>query len=256
MPKWYRRDASAMLEDMRGLSLDERGAYITIVDLIHDRAGKVPDDDRYIAGMMGVRLDVWRRKKRRLIELQKLQVIDGCLSCVCAESELRRYRVYVESCSRGGRESASARNKNNNIAPSAVDGDGQHVKRIRIHESNNPARERAREIPDLRIVQPSYSEWDFVSTDGSVHFKASELEAMKLDYPSLKDVRASVRQAVRWADAENIEPEHRKSAVLSWLAKKNLQAEPVRSREIREAERESGRTQRQTASAKKLSPII
>jgi uncharacterized protein YdaU (DUF1376 family) len=247
MSKWYKRDTTAALDGMRCLTLEERGAYNTILDLIYDREGDLPDDDRFIAGWLGCHTAVWRRIKVHLVALRKISVVDGVITNHRAEKELSTRRVLVESSASSGRLGAKKRWRNKETQIGYPIATQTQIKK----ESKTPPQERrdnfedTKKVTPLRPVATSYSEWDFVSTDGSIHFAAAELESMKEDYPSIKDVRAMVRQGARWADAEGIEPNRRKAAVLAWLAKKNLAAEVVRARESREVAREVVRDQRQ-----------
>lgn len=85
---WYKRDPEAALDGMRELTLEERGAYNTVLDLIYMRKNRLPDDERFIAGWLGVDVRVWRRLRARLVgtlvdgaveEGKKLYVKDGCI---------------------------------------------------------------------------------------------------------------------------------------------------------------------------------
>lgn len=69
----YHRDA---LEGMRGLSLEDRGAYTTLLDLMYDRAAGVPDDERFVAGWLGCSVRLWRAIRDRLIRAGKVEVVD------------------------------------------------------------------------------------------------------------------------------------------------------------------------------------
>lgn len=75
--RWYKRSPMDALEGMHGLSLEERGAYNTVLDLIYARDNKLPDDERFIAGHLGVDLRVWRRVKASLMAKGKLKVVSG-----------------------------------------------------------------------------------------------------------------------------------------------------------------------------------
>lgn len=109
--KWYKRDPERALNGMLGLNLEERGAYNTVLDLIYLRDGKLPDDDRFIAGYLGVDVRVWKRIKQRLIDLGKLSVIDGMIrddvADVVVDEALRR----VVAARNAGKVSADARAK-------------------------------------------------------------------------------------------------------------------------------------------------
>lgn len=107
--KWYKRDPEKALNGMMGLSLDERGAYNTVLDLIYHRDGKLPDDDRFLAGYMGVDVRVWRRIKARLIGLEKLSVIDGMIRDDVADVVVAEALRRLTSARDAGNTSAAKR---------------------------------------------------------------------------------------------------------------------------------------------------
>jgi hypothetical protein len=78
--KWYKRDPVAALEGMAELTLEERGAYNTLIDLLYARDEDVPDDDVLVARMMSCHWRSWRAIKKRLIARKKVRVVDGKLS--------------------------------------------------------------------------------------------------------------------------------------------------------------------------------
>lgn len=75
--KWHKRDHHALLYDVRELTLEERGAYNTILDLIYQHDGALKDDDRFICGWLGCDGRVWKRLKASLIGAGKLYLCDG-----------------------------------------------------------------------------------------------------------------------------------------------------------------------------------
>ena len=72
--KWYKRDPNAALTGMASLTLEERGAYNTILDLIYAHDGAINDNDRFLAGWCCVDVRVWKRIRERLIVEKKLYV--------------------------------------------------------------------------------------------------------------------------------------------------------------------------------------
>lgn len=112
--KWYKRDPSAALGGMMGLSLEDRGAYNTVLDLIYSRDGNLPDDDRFIAGWMGVDVRVWRRIKQRLIDLGKLYIADGIVRNERADVEVLSALSRVGSARDAGKASGNARRYKSN----------------------------------------------------------------------------------------------------------------------------------------------
>jgi uncharacterized protein YdaU (DUF1376 family) len=121
---WYKRDPEAALEGMFELTLEERGAYNTVLDLIYARANNVPDDDRFIAGWLRCDVRVWKRIKGRLIEAGKLYVSDGLLCNERADAVvlecLSRHGSAEEAGRASGRKRRAQLKKNNDLARTAV----------------------------------------------------------------------------------------------------------------------------------------
>jgi hypothetical protein len=107
--KWYKRDPNAALVGMMGLSLEERGAYNTILDLIYARAGNLEDDDKEIANWLACDPRTWRRLKERLIALKKIQIVDGLITNERATSEVTKVLDMVEVAVQHGRNGAKER---------------------------------------------------------------------------------------------------------------------------------------------------
>lgn len=97
--KWYKRDPKAALGGMMVLSLEERGAYNTILDLIYDHDGNLPDDDKFICGWLKCDARVWKRIKTRLIELGKIGIESGVITNLRASSEIDEALGRVASVS-------------------------------------------------------------------------------------------------------------------------------------------------------------
>ena len=72
--KWYRHDPSAALAGMMGLTLEERGAYYTLIDLLYDRAPHSDVNDELVIDALAIDPRVWRRVKARLIHKGKVHV--------------------------------------------------------------------------------------------------------------------------------------------------------------------------------------
>ena len=72
--KWYKRDPNAALHGMMGLTLEECGAYNTVLDMIYAHDGAVEDNQRAIARQMGVDPRIWQRLRMRLLEAGKIYI--------------------------------------------------------------------------------------------------------------------------------------------------------------------------------------
>ena len=95
---------------MARLTLEERGAYNTILDLIYSHGGSVDDDDRFLAGWMRCDVRVWRRLRGRLLELGKLYVHGGHLRNKRADREVEKAIDRVNRSIQAGLASAAKRN--------------------------------------------------------------------------------------------------------------------------------------------------
>lgn len=107
--KWYKRDPDAALQGMFELTLEERGAYNTVLDLIYTRANDLPDDDRWIAGWLRVDVRVWKRIRNRLIDAEKIYIEAGTIRNKRADVEVLAALSRVASARDAGQ--ASARSK-------------------------------------------------------------------------------------------------------------------------------------------------
>lgn len=104
----YHRDA---LDGMERMPLEERGAYTTLLDMMYDRAGPVPDEDRMLAGQMLVSVRGWKIIRERLIAAGKIEVIDTQHGPALIngrvreelEKQTKRSRKNAESGAKGGR---------------------------------------------------------------------------------------------------------------------------------------------------------
>ena len=69
---FYRRDPMAALGGMIGLSLEERGVYNVVIDLLYSTWRPITDDRQFVAGWCGCAVQKLNPIINRLIEKQKL----------------------------------------------------------------------------------------------------------------------------------------------------------------------------------------
>ena len=93
--KWYKHDPSAFLEGVIGLTAEERGFYITLIDLLYARDGHDVRDE-LVCSAMGCNPRTWRAVKRRLIACGKVREVDGELTANRVERTLNEARTKVE----------------------------------------------------------------------------------------------------------------------------------------------------------------
>ena len=117
---WYKRDVRAALDGMLMLTLEERGAYNTVLDLIYMTGDNLIDDDRFICGWLRCDLRVWKRLKAGLIHKEKLTISSGIIRNVRASYEVQSAAAKNEATSSirrtSGIKSGEARRKINHLA--------------------------------------------------------------------------------------------------------------------------------------------
>lgn len=102
--KAYPRD---FFEGTIGMSLELKGAYRVLLDLIYMQAGRLPDDPKYIAGMLGCSVRAWNKHRSELIAMGKIVADLGVISNFRADKELETLRSLQdkqrENGSKGGK---------------------------------------------------------------------------------------------------------------------------------------------------------
>ncbi len=123
MSDWYKRDPKAFRDGTMGLTFEQKGAYSIVIDLIYEDGGPIPDNDRWISGVMGLSTRKWRSLKNDLVEVGKILIENGRISNVRAAFELENRaklsRTRAEVGAKGGRtkrEPPDKPLKNNNPA--------------------------------------------------------------------------------------------------------------------------------------------
>jgi uncharacterized protein YdaU (DUF1376 family) len=124
---WYRRFPDNFLGGINGLTLEEKGAYGVVIDMIYQRGGPIADEPRYIAGICNCSVRKWNAIRQRLIDLGKIHVIDGHLMNERAEIELEKSakvaREHAENGAKGGDKSAQMKadaKKNNALGQAGL----------------------------------------------------------------------------------------------------------------------------------------
>jgi uncharacterized protein YdaU (DUF1376 family) len=86
---YHRRYHQDALQGYRKLSLEERGAYTTILDLIYDEGGPIENNERWLAGELNCSLRKAKVLLESLLTMKKLFInVQGKISNRRAEAEL------------------------------------------------------------------------------------------------------------------------------------------------------------------------
>lgn len=112
---YYRRFPRDFIEGTIGMPFELKTTYAFVLDLIYMQGGELPDDARYIAGLLGVSVRKWKSLRQGLIDADKLVVSGDFLTNHRAVSELES----LAKLSRKQSENRSRPNKNNALASPA-----------------------------------------------------------------------------------------------------------------------------------------
>lgn len=86
--KWYKHDPSAALAGMIGLTVEERGAYYTLMDLQYARAPHNDVTDELVIKALAIRPHRWQRLKASLMAKGKVHEACGKLTANRVETEV------------------------------------------------------------------------------------------------------------------------------------------------------------------------
>lgn len=101
---WFKFYPSDWLNGTRGLSLEERGAYMTLLALMYDQQGAIPDDERWMCGALDCDVRVWRRLRDKLCRYGKITPnTDGFLVNRRVLEEVRSAELVAEVRRKSGR---------------------------------------------------------------------------------------------------------------------------------------------------------
>jgi uncharacterized protein YdaU (DUF1376 family) len=106
--KWFKFDPNAALKGTFGLTLEERGAYFTVLWLIYDNEGSIADDEE-ILGWLRCDARVWKRIREKLLKKEKLYLHGGHLRNRRADDEVNLALQKIRSSAKAGLASASSR---------------------------------------------------------------------------------------------------------------------------------------------------
>ncbi len=99
---YYKRYPGDALQGMRGMTLEERGAYNTLIDLMYDAGEPVPDQERWVCAHLNCDPRVWRRIRTSLLASGKLHLVEGRLFNRRVEIELTSTELRREVRRRSG----------------------------------------------------------------------------------------------------------------------------------------------------------
>lgn len=152
---WYRRFPDNFITGTVALTLEEKGAYNVVIDMIYARGGPVPDEPRHIAGICNCSVRKWNAIRQRLLEMGKLVLVEGHLSNPRADEELenaaKTARELAENGAKGGNKSAENKatyKKNNGLGQAPL----KHT-RASLHQHQLKKSDASLLVPTESAVQ-------------------------------------------------------------------------------------------------------
>ena len=158
--KAYPRD---FIEGTVGMDFEMKAAYRLVLDLIYMQGGKLPDEPRYIAGLLGCSVKKWNGLRERLISAGKIEVRDAYLGNLRADKELETLGKLQDQ----QRENRSRPNKNKALQSPPSNHTEPDTDTERKEEANASSKKpaaRSRQVSD--DFQPSSAGMDYAISKG------------------------------------------------------------------------------------------
>lgn len=214
---WYKRYPKDFIMGSLGMTLEEKGAYSMLLDLIYEHGKPIADEPRYISGVLGCSVKKWKTIREKLISLEKITVENGVISNFRANLELENsaklHSKLVENGAKGGKKTAKKLqepSKNNDVdkAPlkptCATQKPDTEKKEVKEDKSSSPS-QRAQKIglQDLSVyhiadwLAKKRSEGKYLSHDETfiVEYFKNYCESKGKRYD---DYVAALRNAFEW----------------------------------------------------------
>lgn len=155
---YYKRYPRDFFEGTIGMSFELKGCYSLVLDLIYMQNGALPDDPRYISGLLGCSVRAWNKWRGELIAMGRISSENGIISNFRADKELESLRSFQDNQSK----KASIPRKNNDLASAAAkpglshtESEPESIKR----DTNVSPKKRASRLPDDWELPEDYRAW-------------------------------------------------------------------------------------------------
>lgn len=121
---YYKRYPRDFIEGVSAarLTFEQRGAYAIVLDLIYSHDGDLPDDPRFIAGVLNCSVRLWKSIRLVLIEKEKLFVSGEFLTNKRADELLEETAKLADK----NRENGSKPKKSNGMPKPKAKPNGRH----------------------------------------------------------------------------------------------------------------------------------
>ncbi|SEU02810.1 DUF1376 domain-containing protein [Paracoccus homiensis] len=150
--KAYPRD---FIEGTIGLDFETKAAYRLVIDLIYMQGGALPDDARYISGLLGCSVKKWNVLRDRLISAGKVEVRGDYLGNLRADKELETLGKFQDK----QRENRARPNKNKGLESPSSDHTEPDTDTVKKEEAKASSKKRGSRLSaEWRLPRP-WGEW-------------------------------------------------------------------------------------------------
>lgn len=151
---YYKRYPRDFIEGTIGLPFELKVTYSFLLDLVYVQSGKLPDDPRYIAGLLGVSVRKWNALRQGLIDAGKIVVDGEHLTNYRALSELESLAKLQDK----QRENRLGSSKNNTLQKPRSD-HTEPEPDIREEAKASSPRKRGTRLPQDWVLPRGWGEW-------------------------------------------------------------------------------------------------
>lgn len=198
--KAYPRD---FVEGTIGMPFDLKGAYRLVLDLIYMQGGKLEDDPRYIAGLLGCSVRAWNSYRAKLAEMGKIVIENGIISNFRADKELESLRTFQDK----QRENGMKPKKNKALTEATAEPKPNHTEPEpeEKKKTTSSSKSRATRLPSEWVLPKAWGEWAVAEgmTEARVRHEANQFRDYWLGVGGAKarkvDWQATWRKWVRTA---------------------------------------------------------
>lgn len=210
--KAYPRD---FIEGTVGMPFEIKAAYRLLLDMIYMRAGNLPDDPRYIAGILGCSVRAWNKYRSALMEAGKIVIENGIISNSRADKELETLGKFQDK----QRQNRRRPNKNSGLQSPPFD-HTEPDNRYQIPEGSSDSSENFINVVPAEAGPPP-SKYAFEAK--TIRLNQRDLDQWRKSFPSIR-LEAELLALDEWAGREKTAGKNWFSAVSGALAKKEREA--------------------------------
>ncbi len=221
---YYKRYPRDLIEGTIGMSLELKGAYGLVLDLIYMQGGALPDDSRYISGLLGCTVRKWKSIRKELLKLNKIYMNGELLSNYRADNELETLRKFQFNQAEKGRRS----NKNKDLRETTV-------KPARDYPEPEPDKKEHMSLSEKRDAPKrlKYSDefedfWQEALTTPNMSKKAAWGQWKRLDHESRLIARKALPAFKDYMKTADHSPQH----VERYLSKRTFDGYACASRSL------------------------